>query len=417
VRHLLVRRIQRGKEDRHRYREKLGHIPPQAENFKRINTGKELIWLRVASVGEAASVISLIQDILEQKPTTAVIITSDTVTSARVIANKLRDQIIDHRVIHQYSPLDIANAYAKFIDFWQPKRVLFVESELWFNTLHYLQQQGIETFLINARISPTSYDRWLKFPHFCGKILACFTKIAVQDQLQQQYFSQLSKRDDVAIMPNLKYDIIQPKVSDRVLSAWQQQLAGKVVIAVANTHPLEEKFLLPIIEKLKQRYGQEVFFLIIPRHPARGVEVHQLILSSNDMCGRLRSQYHQPDMTQDDYYLADTIGEMSLWFSLADIVLMGGAWQPLGGHNIIEPACHDCAVISGSHTFNCQTIMDEFVSENAVIIADNQDAIYNHVCDLLNDADQQLAFKTAARLLAENFRGRGTDYVIKQMLL
>ncbi|MGH6876163.1 MAG: 3-deoxy-D-manno-octulosonic acid transferase [Rhizomicrobium sp.] len=340
---LLRARARSGKEEPARLSERLGRAslprPPG-----------QLVWMHGASIGECVSVLPLIGTLLEQ-PGRSVLLTSGTVTSAVLMRERL-----PACAFHQFVPIDAPAAAARFLDNWRPDAAIFVDSELWPNLLSSIHLRRIRLALVNGRMSAKAFAGWRRAPASARRILACFDICLAQDDLSAERLRLLGARD-VRMTGNLKADA-QPEPPDpEKLAALEQAIGARPLLLVASTHPGEDETILPAHDALRRRHSG-LLTIVVPRHPARGPEIAML-------CGtravQRRSEHSLP-AAETAVYIADTIGELPLFYMIAPFTFMGGSLIPHGGQNPLEAAHLERAVMAGPHTCNFVSAYDAIFS-------------------------------------------------------
>jgi 3-deoxy-D-manno-octulosonic-acid transferase len=334
VAHLLLRRrAAHGKEDWTRLNERLG-ISGLARPDGR------LVWIHGASVGESLSALPLIEKLLENA---TVLVTSGTVTSAAMMSQRL-PQGLSKRAVHQFVPLDTPGAVARFLDHWKPDAGLFVESDLWPNLILGAAARGVKLALVNARMSARSAGRWRWARNSVATLLVAFDRVLAQDEEIADRFRTLGARK-VEVVGSLKADAPPLPVDEDALAQLRQAIGQRPVLLAAQTHPGEDETILPAHDLLRARFP-DLLTILVPRHTARGADLEML-------CGarafKRRSTGGQIS-PQTAVYIADTMGELGLFYRLAPFCFMGGTLVQLGGHNVLEPAALHCAVLAGPHT-------------------------------------------------------------------
>jgi 3-deoxy-D-manno-octulosonic-acid transferase len=323
---VLRRRAGHGKEDWTRMNERLG-VAGLARPEGR------LIWLHGASVGESLSALPLIERLRQDAN---VLVTSGTVTSAALLGQRL-----PAGVLHQFVPLDTPGAVARFLDHWRPDAGLFIESDLWPNLILGAHARGVKLALVNARISARSAERWMWARRSVGALLAAFDMVLAQDEDVADRFRSLGAHN-VQVAGSLKADAPPLSVDEEALAALRQAIGARPVLLAAQTHPGEDETLLPAHDLLRGRFP-DLLTILVPRHTQRGPDLEML-------CGtravRRRSTGGQIS-GQTAIYIADTMGEMGLFYRLSHFCFLGGTLVPLGGHNVLEPARLHCAVLAG----------------------------------------------------------------------
>lgn len=330
---LLNSRARKGKEDPARLGERLGRASrPRPDGV--------LIWLHGASVGETLSMLPLVERLKAERPDATLLVTSGTATSAALLAERL-----PKGAIHQYVPVDTPGAAKRFLDHWRPDLVVFVESELWPNLLLGAKARGAKLALVSARITAHSARGWQRFGALARRLLGAFDLILPQDGLSGERLKAIGGRVDG--YANLKLTGSALACDTDELAALKAAAGERLIVVAASTHPHEELLINSAVEV----GGRHPLLVIVPRHPVRGPALAEsLRLAGRSLAQRSRHEILTPET---EIYLADTLGEMGLFFSLADLVVMGGSFYPdIGGHNPLEPARLGKPVIYGDHVFN-----------------------------------------------------------------
>ncbi len=325
---ILHSRAARGKEDRERLPERLGI------SGKPRPAGR-LVWIHGASVGESLAALPLIGKLLYDGN---VLVTSGTVASAEVMKRRLPPG-----VIHQFVPLDTPMAVGRFLDHWKPDAALFVESEIWPNLLLDAAARGARLALINARISERSAAKWMRIPKSARRLFSAFDVVLAQDEEIAARFRRLGARD-VRMVGSLKADAPPLSCDTAALAAIQAQIGARPLLVAAQTHPGEDETVLPAHDSLRARFP-DLLTIIAPRHVERGEDIAMLCGPRNTARRSLGDKIHSGT----EVYIADTMGELGLFYRLARFCFIGGTLVPLGGHNPLEPAVLHCAILAGPH--------------------------------------------------------------------
>lgn len=367
---LLDRRMRIGKEDPQRLPERKG-IPSKAR------PSGPLIWVHVASVGEAQSMLALINLILEQQADAHVLVTSITRTSADMLASRL-----PARAIHQFSPVDHPDWVRAFMDHWRPDLVLWAESELWPNTLTLLKKRHIPVALLNAHMSAKSFRRWSHLPRMIEDMLSCFTVVLAQTQQDANYYQQLGARS-ISVTDNIKYSAVALPYDEADLNNLSAAIGKRPVWLYASSHDDEEHMACAIHKHLSKKIP-DLLTIIALRHPQRLQDV-ETVVRACDLAYTCRDASKKLPEPHDDIYIAGTIGEMGLFYRLAPIACIGRSFSKDGGggHNPIEAAVLKCAVVHGPHVQNLQQIYDDMHSVHAALELKSPDDLANTLEKLL----------------------------------
>ena len=356
LRRHVARRVAAGKEERARLDERFGIASLE-------RPAGRLAWLHGASVGETQSLLALIETLRAREPGLHFLVTSGTVTSARLLAQRQGANIL-----HQYLPLDRRAWAARFLDHWRPDFALWVESEFWPNLLNAARARGIPLALVNGRLSAKSAARWRWAPSLIRPVVEDFRVVLAQDEVQAQRLAALGARAPQAL-GNLKFAAAPLAADAAGLSALQAATTGRDVWLAASTHPGEEAIFAAAHRSLKARWPR-LLTVIAPRHAERGAAIAGELRADGFSLAR-RSQSEAIDPAT-DIYLADTLGELGLFYRLAKVVFVAGSyrWQ---GHNPIEPALLGSAVASGPNVANFHDVFERMRKAGAVTIASEAD--------------------------------------------
>ena len=381
LRAYLRRRLARGKEDAARLGERLGH------SGKARPTGP-LIWIHGASVGEAQSALPLIERLRHDWPAFHILVTSGTVTSARLMAERLPPG-----AIHQYVPVDVPGAVAGFLDHWRPDLGLIIESEFWPTLLRGAAARGTRLVLVNGRVSAGSYRNWQRVRPLIAGLLGCFRLVLARTPEDGERLSNLGA---AAVMtPGDLKAAAPPLTADAAeLSTLRQTLDGRPRWLAASTHPGEDRIAGETHLALGERLPG-LLTLLAPRHPGRAAAI-RAELDSLGLTVAQRS-LGEPITAQTDVYLADSIGELGLWYRLAEVVFVGGSLVPHGGQNLLEPAKLDCAILTGPHTANFARLAAEMSAAGALRQIESAAALTAAVAELHEHPTMRQAMITAAK--------------------
>ena len=379
---LLRRRVRMGKEDPARLSERLGR--PGAER-----PPGPLVWLHGVSVGESLSLLPLIAALRARRPGVNLLVTTGTVTSAQVLAPRL-----PQGVIHQFAPVDAPGAARRFLDHWGPDAALFVESELWPNLLGEAARRGVRLALISARITEASARGWARAPASARVLLSAFDLVLAQDEASAARLEGLGA--SVAGRLNLKLLSEPPPADPGVLARVRSEIGGRAMVLAASTHEGEElliaKAFLAAVES-----PEAALLVIAPRHP--------------DRSGKLRSELAATSRAANEpatgpVHLADTLGELGVFYRLADVVVMGGSFVGgIGGHNPLEAARLGRPVVTGPHVENARSLYDAMFAEAAAIEARDAAGLARHIRGLLQNPVIARRVGHAAQVFAERQAG------------
>lgn len=384
---LIRRRLRQGKEDPERVGERRGVSDGP-------RPGGPLIWIHGASVGEVLAAAGLIERLRAMNM--RVLVTSGTVTSASVVAKRFPPD-----VIHQYVPYDSPRYVARFLDHWRPSLALFIELDLWPNLILSSSARRVPMVLINGRMSHRSFPRWRRVLGTISALLGRFDICLAQSNADAQRFAALGARS-VVTTGNLKLDVPAPPVDTAKLERLMAVTRGRPIVVAASTHPGEEEILTEVHRTLA-RYFPSLLTVIVPRHPDRGEAIGQMIEASR-LRVALRSHGNLPTATT-DIYIADTMGELGLFYRLSPIVFMGGSLVPHGGQNPIEAIKLGASIVHGPHVFNFSDLYGAIDAAKGAGIADTQEALTKQLGQLLADPAARDRLLTASTGVVERLGG------------
>jgi 3-deoxy-D-manno-octulosonic-acid transferase len=327
-------RASKGKEDRSRSRERYGVAGRERPDGP-------VIWVHAASVGETIAVVPLVKSILDYGVN--IVLTTGTVTSAKVAEERLSD-----RIIHQYVPLDLKPAVSRFLDHWQPDLAIIAESEIWPMTILELGARRVPQVLVNGRLSDRSFASWRKRANIAEALFENLAHVVAQSELDGERFRALGARP-VTVSGNLKVDTAPPPADEKALQALKRQIGARPTWAAISPPDGEEIIATEVHATLRARHPG-LLTIIVPRHPDRADALAAQI-SGMEMKAARRSKGDR--ITADiDILLGDTIGEMGLYLRLTEIAFVGRSLTSEGGQNPLEPAMLDTAVLAGRNVQN-----------------------------------------------------------------
>ena len=383
---LLKRRMRRGKENRERLSERLGFASRPRPNGT-------LIWIHGASVGESLSVLPLI-DALLTKPGRSVLMTSGTVASAEMMAERL-----PAGAFHQFSPVDTPAAVARFLDYWRPDVGLFVDSEIWPNTLLGAAKRSVQLAIINGRMSEKSFAGWQRAKSMASSLLGLFDIALVQDKETADRLKALGARA-VEVTGSLKADSPPLPADANALEELRRAVGPRPVFLATNTHPGEDAIILGVHDRLRAMFPS-LLTIIAPRHAERG---NDIVALAAPRALAQRSLAQMPDAST-EIYIADTMGELGLLYRLAPFALVGKSLGSQGGQNPLEPARLGVAVLAGPYTDNFREAYEAIFASQGVGRVATADELQTLAAQLLQDPAQVRALGQAAEKAVQSLGG------------
>lgn len=381
----LKKRLERGKEDARRFGERLGRPG-------RVRPNGPLVWVHAASVGESLSMLPLVAEVLAAHEELYIMVTTGTVTSAALLEARLPD-----RAFHQYVPVDRTPYVNAFLDHWRPDLVLWAESEFWPNLTTLPAARGIPLVLVNGRVSPESFAKWRRWPGLARSILKSFTLCLAQADIDAERLGRLGAKS-VKSVGNLKFAAAPLPADEAELTLLRDRLGERPRWLAASTHRGEEVAIWTTHQEVAQsRPG--LLTIIVPRHPDRGAEIADELTAAGAKVSRRGKT--DPITPETDLYIADTMGELGLFFRLCPISFMGKSLVDLGGQNPIEPARLQSAILFGPHMWNFPDIARRLLDAGGARQVSDGAGLATEVSALLNDDGARRRMADSARAVAE----------------
>jgi 3-deoxy-D-manno-octulosonic-acid transferase len=381
------RRLGQGKEDPARVQERRG-IASVARPPGR------LVWLHGASVGEFLSIVPLVQRLQARGVT--VLVTTVTLTAAALAAKRL-----PQGAIHQFMPWDVPAFVDRFLAHWQPDLAIFAESELWPNLIMRTTSRGTPLIQVNGRMSERSFKGWQRVPRSIGSLLSRFELCLMQTVDDARRVEALGA-PRVSTTGNLKFDVPAPAADPQAMAAFSNAVGGRPVFLAASTHDGEDEIVLAA-HRLMAPNLPNLLTVIAPRHPERGSAIAALA-ETHGLSAATRSQGHLPN-ARTAVYVADTLGEMGLFYRAAPVAFLGGSLIRHGGQNPIEPAKLGAAIVHGPHIFNFAAVYGALAQQGGVLAVAGAEELAAAVTALLTDPARRAAQREAAAATVASLGG------------
>ena len=317
-----------------------------------------------------------------------VLLTTGTVSSSRVLASRL-----PAGATHQFLPVDAPRFVRRFFDHWRPDLALIAESELWPNLFHAAHERAIPLILVNARLSARSFGRWRRLPGAIGPLLRRVDLVLAQSRDDASRLSQLGA-PRVRVAGNLKYDVPPPPVDPARLAELAAAVGSRPVWLAASTHPAEDEIVIDAHIRLAREHPGALT-IIVPRHVGRGADIAALARAKGARAA-LRSRGEPIDRTT-AVYVADTMGELGLFYRLAGVVFVGKSLGGAeGGQNPIEPAKLGAAVLHGPAVANFTEVYDALDTAAGAVVVDDEPSLARALGALFsNPADSRRLARAA----------------------
>ena len=373
--------------------ERFGHYTQAAE------PARELVWVHAVSLGEARAAGILLKALREAMPGVRILLTHGTATG-RAEGEKL----LQAGDVQVWQPWDTPAAVQAFLRHFQPRIGLLMETEVWPNLVLQSSRVGVPLALVNARLSDKSLQSALRWSGLMRPTYAALQTAWAQTEADAQRLRALGTHVQ-AVTGNLKFDA-QPDVAQCHLAhSWRAKLQRPVLLLASSREGEEVQWLQALTHH--RDAGQQVHWLIVPRHPQRVDQVEQLLVSAGWRVSR-RSRWGgagPAEQCDAQVWLGDSLGEMTLYYSLADVALLGGSFEPLGGQNLIEAAACGCPVVMGPHTFNFLEAAQQAEAAGAALRADGMATGIEQALRLAADPAARQTMVNAAQAFLQAHKG------------
>ena len=326
------------------------------------------------------------------------------ITTTTSTASGLVNRVFGDKVKHVFFPFDIPLILRRFIKRYNPKKLILLETELWPNLLSLCKKQDIPVFLINARLSDQSFNRYQLLYSLMSEVVGPITSIGAQNIQYVERFEKIGyPREIIQVTGNLKYEVnYESALSGELKRSFDKYFSGRLILVCGSTRSGEESRLMPILGQLRKRF-ENLLIVIAPRHPDRVAEVGKLCLQA-----RLKCHYRSEPWIwkeEPDVLILDTIGELSTCYSVADVAFVGGSLQPFGGQNVLEPIYFGVPALAGPHTANFQEEVSALSATGVLDLIDDEEEFCNRVAYLLENDQEREALGSRGRKFIESERG------------
>lgn len=353
------------------------------------------VWVHAVSLGEVVAATPLIQALLDKG--LSIVVTTMTPTGSQQIVKRF-----DSQVAHQYVPYDFPWALRRFLTKFKPKLVIIMETELWPNLIFEVNRANISLLLVNARLSDRAFKQYMKARFIFKPLLNQFSRILSQsDEDARRFIALGASLESVQVGGNLKFDVPLIELQSESCTIFSDQWgATRTVVIAASTHDDEESQILMNLSKLRAAIPG-VLLLIAPRHPERFQDVYQLSLRYGYKTV-LRSM---PETVTPlvEVIVLDSLGELTLFYTLCDYAFVGGSLVPVGGHNVLEPIAAKVPVFCGPFMNNSKSICDDFMKVSGIERVINSDDLIQKMIALHQDpVRRELQISNATAVLRLN---------------
>ena len=356
------------------------------------------LWVHAVSVGEVNAALPLVQALRRGRPDLRLLVTTITPTGSERVRALWKDE-----VDHVYLPYDLPGAVGRFLDHYQPIAALIMETELWPNLLFGCRDRNVPSYILNARLSARSLRGYQVLAPLIARALRTVRTVAAQTHADARRFVRLGARPEQTIEAgNLKYDVTVPDALPQFAAESRDSCRGRPVWIAASTHEDEEPAVIAIHRRLRKK-SPDLLLLWAPRHPERFRAVAEHARSAGwQVSTRSRARWPQ---AADAVFVIDTLGELMSFYACADVAFVGGSLQPVGGHNLLEPAATGTAIVTGPHLHNFAEIAHRLEQAGALRIGADAEAVGREIDLLLADATARGRMVAAGQALVETGRG------------
>ena len=358
----LSNRLSLKKELKDRINERYG--------YSKINRKKgKLVWLHAASIGESISILPVIKELEKNKKIKQILVTTGTVTSAKIMDERLKG-----KAFHQFLPIDIPIFVERFLNHWNPSISIFVESEIWPNFISALSKRKSKLMILNGRMTVKSFNNWLRFKKTALTLFANFDLCCAQSSDSAFFYGNLGIKNTI-YTGNLKFSSEPEKLDNQKLKILKKMFKNRKILLAASTHEGEEEIIANITSSLKKK-DKNFLSIIVPRHPNRT----EFFSNKQKLKIAYRSK-GQDIKTNTNIYIADTVGELNLFYELANFVFVGGSLINHGGQNPIEAAFLGKTIIHGPNTTNFADVYDILNHMKLTSLVKNERQLQMHIED------------------------------------
>ena len=361
---------------------------------------RKLLWIHAVSVGEVNASIPLVRSLLDTYSNSEILVTTSTPTGSKILLDKM-----GARVKHQYVPLDLPACLNVFLDRWNPKAVIVLETEIWPNILSMCKERGIFTALVNARLSEKSKDKYNIVKPLAAEALGNLDLLIAQYDSDADRFKEINTALKIEVCGNLKFDQQVPEemhsISSSIRDSWSDDGQRPTLIA-ASTHETEEEFVLDAFLEILGE-AKEALLILVPRHPERFETVFEYIQNRELSVARRSNKDDVTPKTQ--VLLGDTMGELNFLYSVSDVAFVGGSLVDHGGQNLLEPASLGLPLSSGKSLRNFQEIADELQESKALFLIEEQKELSDFFIDMISKPKKSARIGKASAKVFEKNRG------------
>ena len=345
---------------------------------------KSIIWIHAVSVGEVNASMPLLRSLINDYPYCEILVTTTTPTGSKLLIERL-----GNKIKHQYLPVDIPFFIHSFLNKWNPKILILLETEIWPNLINICKSRGIYSALVNARLSEKSKKNYLYYSPLIKPVLEKIDLILTQFESDKRRFQEIVERKDINTCGNLKFDQDVPTeledISKSIKQDWSIDGKYRPTLIAASTHESEEEEVLKAFKQILKS-SPNALLILVPRHLERFDKVKKLINSSGLILASRSKKDEVKKSTQ--VLLGDTIGELNFLYSLSDVAFVGGSLIDHGGQNLLEPAAQSLALLSGPSLRNFSDISEQLIKKDGLTVIRNAQELSDEFVQLINNQDK-----------------------------
>lgn len=374
------------------FKERIGRVPARLQR----EAGMGCVWVHAVSVGEVLAITHLAAELKKAFPRHQLFVSTTTLTGQQLARQRFGADCVF------YLPLDFGFTLRPYLRFLRPDLLVLAETEFWPNLLHLAHQGGVRVAIVNARISDRSFPRYRRFKAFFARVLSNVDLFLPQTAGDAERLTAIgAQADAVHVSGNLKFDI-RLSAGSGLVQALRQAISQETpVIVCGSTTAGEEELVLAAYRQVLQRFPSTVMVLAV-RHPERFDKVAALVESSGLKMVRRSAWSGAAGSLSGCVFLLDTVGELASVYELAHVAFVGGSLVPLGGHNILEPAQHGVAILTGPHTFNFREMVRIFAEGGGLKTVSAENLGEQLISLLENSAEREALGRRAKELFLEN---------------
>ena len=345
---------------------------------------KSIIWIHAVSVGEVNASMPLLRALITDYPHSEILVTTTTPTGSKLLIERL-----GNKIKHQYLPVDIPFFINSFLNKWNPKILILLETEIWPNLINICKSRGIYSALVNARLSEKSKKNYLNYSALIKPVIEKIDLILTQFESDKRRFQEIVERKDINTCGNLKFDQDVPTeledISKTIKLDWSIDGKYRPTLIAASTHETEEEEVLKAFKQILKS-SPNALLILVPRHLERFDKVKKLINTSGLTLASRSKKEEVKRSTQ--VLLGDTIGELNFLYSLSDVAFVGGSLIDHGGQNLLEPAAQSLALLSGPSLRNFSDISEQLIKKDGLVVIKNAQELSDEFVKLIKNQDE-----------------------------